>query len=132
MATVMLCDGRGIGGEADRLAAALRAAGHAVDLHTDPAAAIETVMACRPEVLVFVLRAAVRSDLYILRVARRALPEALLVVIATEASLATRTVIQPLRLTWYAVSPVDPAELCEVIGVVLPRRVAARALGQHL
>jgi len=123
MANVMLCDGRGESAEVRDLAALLRANGHEVDPRLDPNGVIEAVMQRRPDILIYPLRADSESDLILLRVARRAIPEALLIVIASEGSIATRTAVQPLKPTWYSVAPADPAELSDVIRVASRRRV---------
>ena len=88
----------------------------------DGRALLEELMHRRPDVVVYALRPDCREDLGVLRLLRRAAPGVPLVLLAAEDSLDTRKVTQTLRPIYYAVCPVDDAELREVVRTAVMRR----------
>ena len=83
---------------------------------------LEQVMERAPDVVIYALRPDCREDLGVLRLMRHAAPEVPLVILAGEDSLETRRVTQGLRPIYYAVSPVDGAELREVVRAAVRRK----------
>ena len=83
---------------------------------------LEEVMHRPPDAVIYALRADCREDLGVLRLLRRAAPLVPLVLLAAEDSLETRRVTQTLRPIYYAVCPVDAAELRDVLHTALTRR----------
>ena len=75
-----------------------------------------------PDAVIYALRADCREDLGVLRLMRRAAPDVPLVLLAAEDSLDTRKLTQSLRPIYYVVSPLDGAELCEVMRTAVSRR----------
>jgi DNA-binding response OmpR family regulator len=88
----------------------------------DAHAMLEEVMLRVPDAVIYALRADCREDLGVLRLLRRAAPDVPLVLLASEDSLDTRKVTQSLRPIYYAVSPLDGAELREVMRTAVSRR----------
>jgi hypothetical protein len=71
---------------------------------------------------VFALGAQCQHDLALLFLLRRVAPAVPLILVATTASLETQKMIQDLRPTYYAVRPVDRAELLEAIAAAIAAR----------
>ena len=88
----------------------------------DARALLEEVMHRPPDAVIYALRPDCREDLGVLKLMRRAAPEVPLVLLAAEDSLDTRKVTQSLRPIYYAVCPVDGAELSEVVRTAVARR----------
>ena len=88
----------------------------------DGQALLEEVIHRRPDAVIYGLHPDCREDMGVLRLMRRAAPDVPLVLLAAEDSLDTRTVTQTLRPIYYAVCPVDCAELCEVVRAAVRRR----------
>jgi CheY-like chemotaxis protein len=88
----------------------------------DARALLEEVMLAVPDMVIYALRADCREDLGVLRLMRRAAPDVPLVLLAAEDSLDTRKITQSLRPVYYAVCPVDGAELRDVIRTAISRR----------
>ena len=88
----------------------------------DGHAVLEQVMNRPAAAVIYALRPDCRDDLGILRLLRRAAPDVPLVLLAAEDSLDTRKVTQTLRPIYYAVCPVDGAELRDVVRATLSRR----------
>lgn len=88
----------------------------------DARALLEEVMLRVPDAVVYALRTDCREDLGVLRLMRRAAPDVPLVLLAAEDSLDTRKLTQSLRPIYYAVCPVDGAELRDVVRTALSRR----------
>lgn len=88
----------------------------------DGYAVLEQVMQRPAAAVIYALRTDCRDDLDILRLMRRAAPDVPLVLLAAEDSLDTRKVTQILRPIYYAVCPVDGAELRDVVRAALSRR----------
>ena len=88
----------------------------------DASALLEEVVHRAPDAVIYALRADCREDLGVLRLMRRAAPDVPLVLLAAEDSLDTRKVTQSLRPIYYAVCPVDGAELREVMRTAVSRR----------
>ena len=88
----------------------------------DARALLEEVMRRQPDAVIYALRPDCREDLGVLRLMRRAAPDVRLVLLAAEDSLDTRKITQTLRPIYYAVCPVDGAELREVVRTAVARR----------
>ena len=88
----------------------------------DGQALLEEVMHRQPDAIVYALGANCREDLGVLRLMRRAAPDVPLVLLACDGSLETRRSLQSLRPIFFAVSPVDDAELREVVRSAVRRR----------
>lgn len=88
----------------------------------DAQALLEEVMHRQPDAVVYALHADCREDLGVLRLMRRAAPDVPLVLLAAEDSLDTRKLTQSLRPIYYAVCPVDDAELSDVVRAAVTRR----------
>jgi DNA-binding response OmpR family regulator len=91
----------------------------------DGQALLEEVMHRQPDAVVYALSADCRQDLGVLRLMRRAAPDVPLVLLAAEDSLDTRRSTQPLRPIYFAVGPVDGAELRDVVRTAIRRRTRA-------
>lgn len=89
---------------------------------SDAHALLEEVMHRLPDAVIYALRSDCREDLGVLRLMRRAAPEVPLVLLAAEDSLDTRKVTQSLRPIYYAVCPIDGAELRDVMRAAVSRR----------
>lgn len=84
---------------------------------------LEAVVARPPDVVVFTMSGESDGDLAVLHLLRRILPDAPLILLVDECSLATRREMQILRPMYYAVSPVEGAELREAVrSAILHRR----------
>ena len=101
---------------------ALEAEGFDLVSCADAHALLEEVMHRQPDAVVYALRADCSEDLGVLRLMRRAAPDVPLVLLAAEDSLGTRKLTQSLRPIYYAVCPVDGAELCDVVRAAVSRR----------
>ena len=88
----------------------------------DSRALLEEVMHRQPDAIVYALCADCREDLGVLRLMRRAAPDVPLVLLAADESLDTRKATQALRPIYYAVCPIDGAELCDVVRTAVRRR----------
>jgi DNA-binding response OmpR family regulator len=88
----------------------------------DAHALLEEVMHRVPDAVIYALHADCREDLGVLRLLRRAVPDVPLVLLAAEDSLDTRKITQTLRPIYYAVCPIDGAELCDVVRTAVSRR----------
>lgn len=104
------------------LHAVLEADGFELVSCPDAHALLEEVMHRQPDAVIYALRPDCREDLGILRLMRRAAPDVPLVLLAAEDSLDTRKLTQTLRPIYYAVCPVDGAELRDVVHTALERR----------
>lgn len=102
--------------------AALEAEGYDLVTCADAHALLEEVMHRQPDAVVYALSADCREDLGVLRLMRRAAPDVPLVLLAAEDSLDTRRLTQTLRPIYYAVCPVDGAELRDVVRAAVSRR----------
>mgnify|MGYP001570259972 FL=1 len=101
---------------------ALEAEGFELVSCADAHALLEEVMHRQPDVVVYALRPDCREDMGVLRLLRRAAPDVPLVLLAAEDSLDTRKITQTLRPIYYAVCPVDVAELRDVVRTAVSRR----------
>jgi len=88
----------------------------------DAHALLEEVMHRPPDAVVYALCADCREDMGVLRLMRRAAPDVPLVLLAGDESLDTRKITQTLRPIYYAVCPVDGAELRDVVRSAVRRR----------
>jgi DNA-binding response OmpR family regulator len=100
----------------------LEADGFALVSCPDGGALLEEVMHRRPDAVVYALHGDCREDLGVLGLLRRAAPDVPLVLLAADGSLHTRRATEPLRPIYYAVCPVDEAELCDVVRAAVARR----------
>jgi two-component system nitrogen regulation response regulator GlnG len=82
---------------------------------------MEEVVQHAPRVVVYQLRADSSEDLGVLQLMRRVAPDVPLILLAAEGSLDTQRLVQSLRPIYYAVSPIEPAELCEAVTAALSR-----------
>ena len=90
-------------------------------------ALVDAVASGRHQAVLFALHPSRPDDLAALRVLRRLAPDFPLIVVAGDASLEVRRLIQPLRPIYFALRPVDPEELCEAVhdACVRPTREAS-------
>jgi len=122
MIHIMVYDARLAANDGRGVATVLDGLGFAVDSFSDGPGFLEAAVAKPPDLVVYALGATLEADLGVLRLLRRAQPEVGLIVLAAEASLQTRTAVQPLRPMFYSVGPLDPAEVAEVVQAALRRR----------
>jgi len=76
---------------------------------------LEAVISARPHVLVYGLPPGGRADLRLLQVLKRAAPDLCIVLVAADDSLETQRLAQDVRPAYYAVRPVEPAELRDAV-----------------
>ena len=126
MTRIMVCDPRPEVDESGRVAASLARDGYEVESYSDGARFLEAAVEHPPDLVVYALGAAIEPDLAVLRVLRRAKPDMELIVLAHQASLETRTAIQPLRPIFYSVGPLDPDEVVSVVQAAARRRERPR------
>jgi len=88
----------------------------------DSRAFLEEVMHRQPDAVIYALRPDCREDLGVLRLLRRAAPDVPLVLLAAEDCLDMRRLTQTLRPIYFAVGPVDSAELRDVVRTAVTRR----------
>ena len=88
---------------------------------TDGEALLEEVVKNRPDVLIYGLSPNCGQDLGVLQLLRRAAPDLPLVLLAAQGSLSTQRLVQSLRPIYYAVSPVEAAELRDAVRAELAR-----------
>ena len=111
---------------------ALERHGYAVVRCSDTHTLLEEIVQRPPSVVVFGLRANGLEDLGLLHLVRRALPNVPLILIADKGSLETQRGIQSLRPIYYAMCPLDAAELGEAVESALEgRRVLAERRWMH-
>ncbi|HVP39123.1 MAG TPA: hypothetical protein VMS93_08075 [Candidatus Saccharimonadales bacterium] len=120
MARVIVCETPELG-EAPVLSA-LKAEGFEPLACADGKALLEEVVQRRPDVVVYGLRAECEQDLGVLHLFRRIAPDVPLVLVASDESLSTQKLVQELRPIYYAVRPVEAAELREAVDSALERR----------
>jgi len=86
-------------------------------------ALVDAVASGRYQAVLFALCPGCADDLVALRVLRRLAPDFPLIVVASDASLEVRRLIQPLRPIYFAARPVAADELCEAVqSACLPAR----------
>jgi DNA-binding NarL/FixJ family response regulator len=83
---------------------------------------LEAVIGNAPDAIVYCMRSDIDADLAVLHLLRRILPDAPLILLAREGSLATQRAVQALRPVYYMVAPVDAEELREAVESVVGRR----------
>lgn len=86
---------------------------------------IEVVLRGTPDVVVYVLRSDPQSDLAVLQLLRRVKPTVPLILVSPDASVRVRRSVLDLRPTYFAISPVDGAEMCDAVDAAIHRRRAA-------
>ena len=104
------------------VSALLEAEGFELISCADDHALLEEVMHRKPDAVIYALCADCSQDMGLLRLVRRAAPQVPLVLLAAEDSLDTRKITQTLRPIYYAVCPIDGAELCEVVRSAVRKR----------
>jgi DNA-binding NtrC family response regulator len=82
---------------------------------------LEEVIRRHPAVLIYEMRAARHSDLAVLQLLKRAVPDMRMVLIAS-ASLQTERMLRELRPVYYAVQPVGEEEMIEAVRAALGER----------
>ena len=102
--------------------ALLEAEGFELISCADAHALLEEVMHRKPDAVIYALCADCSQDMGVLRLMRRAAPEVPLVLLAAEDSLDTRKITQTLRPIYYAVCPIDGAELRDVVRSAVRKR----------
>jgi DNA-binding response OmpR family regulator len=122
MIRIMVHDARAQADEGRRVVAALSGLGLAVDLFSDGPRFLEAAVTGPLDLVVYALGSTLEADLGVLRLLRRAQPDVGLIILTEEASLQTRTAVQPLRPMFYSVGPLDPAEVIELVQAALRRR----------
>ena len=122
MPMIMICDPRPRHDDVGRVADTLLDRGYGVRSFSDGERFLEAAVAQPPDLVVYALGEELESDLGVLKLLRRALPDMHLIVLSAQPSLRTRTAVQPLRPIFYAVDPPDPDEVIEVVQTALERR----------
>jgi DNA-binding response OmpR family regulator len=86
---------------------------------------LEAVMARKPDVVVYVFKPDCQDDLGVLQLLRRLAPTVPLIVLANESSLRLQRLVSEWRPMYYAVAPIEPAELRSAVQSALVRRKSA-------
>ncbi len=109
-------------------APALRAEGFHVIHCSGGEALLEEVVQNRPDAVIYALQRDFLPDLGVLQLLRRAAPDVPLVLLASEGSLDAQKMVRAFRPIYYAISPIEPAELLEAVraAVARPARPSAR------
>ncbi|MBI5709457.1 MAG: hypothetical protein HZC42_04020 [Candidatus Eisenbacteria bacterium] len=102
-------------GDADSLMAILPACGCVPVKVATTEALLEEISVRQPGVVLFSLAPGREDDLVALRFLRRVAPDLPLVIVAGEATLEIRRAIQALRPVYFAVRPVETAELHDAL-----------------
>jgi DNA-binding NarL/FixJ family response regulator len=89
---------------------------------SDHRALLEAMIERHSDAVVFELRAGCPQDLGVLHLVRRALPHIPLIVVADDDSLDLQRRVQALKPTYYAVRPLESAEIVEALTDALARR----------
>jgi DNA-binding NarL/FixJ family response regulator len=90
--------------------------------YSDHLAILEAMIGRHSDAVVFELRAGCPQDLGVLHLVRRALPHVPLIVVADDDSLELQRRVQALKPTYYAVRPLESAEIVEALTDALGRR----------
>jgi len=85
-------------------------------------ALLEAAVERRADVVVFELKPECQTDLGLLQLLRRVAPVVPLILVASDGSLETQRLVQELRPMYYAVIPVESAELRDAVQSALERR----------
>jgi hypothetical protein len=117
---VVVCENRRPG--ENPITAALRSQGVEAIACSDGATLLEQVMRAPADAVIFLLRPGNGSDLGVLELLRRTAPALPLVIIASSGSLDTQKLVQDLRPIYYAVWPVEGAELQGAVQAALARK----------
>lgn len=120
MRQVMVCDPSTE--QLPSIGSALEGQGFQILSCADGNALLEQVVQHRPAVVVYGLRPSGQEDMGVLQLLRRVAPDLPLVLVAAEESLVTQKLVQDLRPIYYAVRPLDAAELIEAVRAALARR----------
>ena len=102
----------------------LSAGGFEVCSTTTTEALADALASRRHQVVLFALCPGRSDDLVALRLLRHLAPECPLIIVAADASLEVRRLIQTMRPIYFAARPVDGEELCEAVRAACepPRR----------
>ena len=109
-------------GETDHVPAMLEGEAYEVVACADGERLLEAVVERPAQVVVFELRGESHADLRLLQLFRRVAPGVPLILVANNASLEIHRLVQELRPIYYAVWPVEPAELRDAVHAALERR----------
>lgn len=82
---------------------------------------IEEVVQHRPDAVVYALGPDCGPDIGVLQLMRRVAPTVPLVLLATDGSLAVQRQLRDLRPIYYAILPVEPAELRDAVYAAIAR-----------
>ncbi len=88
----------------------------------DGEALLEAAVERRADVVVFELKSECQTDLGLLQLLRRVAPVVPLILVASNGSLETQRLVQELRPMYYAVIPVESAELRDAVRSAIERR----------
>lgn len=83
---------------------------------------LEQLVQHRPDVLIYTLRPRHATDLAVLQLVRRLVPDLPVVLVSDESSLQTEKLVRELRPVYHAVRPVEADELREAVRAALGRR----------
>ena len=111
-------------GRPEALRAALPEAGFEVVSCDTPESLLETSLQRAPDLILYQLGFGPRVDAGVLRLLRRAYPDAPLVVVSQESSLETQRWVQEFRPVSFLVQPIEGTELRDVVGVVIAKQDA--------
>jgi len=121
---VVLCScGRGV---ATRLRAALESPDLELEHCRPDASILEEVIRRRPAVLLYELHETRHSDLAVLQLLRRAVPDVRLVLIGS-GTFETERIVRDLRPVYFAMQPVDEDEMIEAVRSALGEQERRRA-----
>ncbi len=96
---------------------------------TSRSALMEEILQRRPDVLIYGLGQSCEQDLGMARLVRSAAPEVPLILVASDDSLLTQKLAQDLGPIYYAVRPVDDADLAEAVRAAAASRRPRTSIG---
>jgi DNA-binding response OmpR family regulator len=126
--TAMVCASGG--GTDSAVCETLRDEGYEVVACPDREAALSRAVHDPPDVIIFSLIPRSPIDRAVLQALRRSLPRTPLVIVASEGSLETQRLVQEFRPIYYAVAPMDRAELVGAVKAAMAQR-GRMALGSQ-
>lgn len=109
----------------ERLATALSGEGYETERCGGGEDLIERVIQRAPDVVVYALHAEADADLAVLHLLRRVKPSVPLILVTPDDSVRLRRAALDLRPAYFAIEPVDGAEMCDAVRAVIHRRKAA-------
>jgi DNA-binding NtrC family response regulator len=120
MPRVVLCDANAAGN--GELYESLVGLGYELEACRNGESLLEAVVARAPDVVVYSMRAGDVSDLAVLQLLRRILPDAPIILLVPDGSLSMRRTVQELRPMYCAVAPVEDAELRDAVRSAIAQR----------